>query len=238
MKLCALIVDDQLESIKIIKAMLEAQRISCVVATNLTQANELLHQYLPHLLVIDVSLGPDENGLNWLQEIRKGTLRFLPAVMITSSAAQADVRRSIQLGVDDYIIKPADPQLLKKKIFALRKRLQEQTQSPYSWTSKNETKTMDFTVNTRINAISETGMCLSSFLSNRQPISFEKFQSAIFSEIGVTQPKKLTFLNYERESNMQSGLPMRNYCQSKGWTEADFKEVRLWIRRSKLSRSF
>lgn len=236
MKLCALIIDDQPDSLKMIKTILELQHFHCVVAQNTEEASKKMVEFLPHLLVVDISLGPEENGLKWLEEVRKGIFQGLPAVILTSSAMLEDVQKSIELGVQDYVIKPPNPNVLKKKIQNLVEQLQ--TNKPYVFLNENEPAEGKVRIEGKISGISETGLCLATHLANRVSISFENVESELFGEIGIAPPKKLTFLNYEKENNKQDRFPVRNYCQAKGWVESDFVQIRLWIRRSKLVRDF
>ena len=60
----------------------------------------------PDLVVLDLNL-PRKDGLDVLSEIRADDeLQALPVVVFTSSALSADKRKSIELGVRDYITKP------------------------------------------------------------------------------------------------------------------------------------
>ncbi len=62
----------------------------------------------PRLALLDLKM-PKVDGLEVLKEIRATeSLRRLPVVMLTSSAEEADLVRSYQLGVNSYIVKPVD----------------------------------------------------------------------------------------------------------------------------------
>lgn len=63
---------------------------------------------MPDLILLDINL-PGMNGQEVLQSIREdATLRHVPVVMLTSSAARHDVTKSYQLGANGYITKPVD----------------------------------------------------------------------------------------------------------------------------------
>lgn len=233
---CVLIVDDQKDSTSALKAIMERRDFDCHVATNIEDANKKLEQLAPHLLIVDVNLGPSVSGLDWLSEVRKGRFGSIPAVILTATGDEETVRAAVKIGVDDFIVKDSEPQTMTKKIVALRARLQESVR--YALTSKEEPLTAQVKIAMQISAISETGICVSSHIANRLPVSFSNPSSSLFKEIEVKPLKKITFLNYERETNWKSKAPMRNFCQANGWTEPDFKRVRLWIRRNKLGRSF
>lgn len=63
---------------------------------------------VPRLVLLDLKM-PKVDGLEVLKAIRATeALRCLPVVMLTSSAEEADLVRSYELGVNSYIVKPVD----------------------------------------------------------------------------------------------------------------------------------
>lgn len=63
---------------------------------------------MPQLMLVDLHL-PNANGFEVLRKIRsEAATRLLPAVVLTSSAEQADVMQSYRLGANSYIRKPVD----------------------------------------------------------------------------------------------------------------------------------
>lgn len=62
----------------------------------------------PRLALLDLKM-PKVDGLDVLRTIRATeSLRTLPVVMLTSSAEEADLAKSYELGVNSYIVKPVD----------------------------------------------------------------------------------------------------------------------------------
>lgn len=232
-----LLVEDAPESVLILQSVLEFKEFKWVLARNSQEATTLLQTECPHLLVVDISLGPEDNGLTWLTEVRKGPFAHIPAIVMTSSAFREDVERSISLHVDDYIVKPADHGLLSKKIHSIRKRLREQPS--YRFVAGSAARlTAQIQLNAKVRAISETGLCLSSGITNRVPLILNRFDSELFEMMEVPRPKRVTLLNNEREIAPKDNLLYRNYCQVQGWQEKDLQKIRLWMRRNKLGSSF
>jgi CheY-like chemotaxis protein len=236
MKYCVLILDDQPESTMVLRALLERRDFHCVAARTIAEADQLLNEVMPHLLVVDHLLSGKENGLDWLKKVRAGPMSHIPAVILTGNGDGADIRKYTDLGIEDYIIKPGTPATLTRKIVAIHKNLQ--TLSLYACTFAEQTAPADVRLTMRINALSETGLCVSSDICNRLPFTVAGAASDLFVEMGVPAPQKITFLNYESERNGLAKMPFRNYCQVKGWTEGDFQKVRIWIRKNQLGRSF
>ena len=58
---------------------------------------------------------PNMNGLEFVKKIRKVD-DFIPIVMITTEGGKAEVITALKAGVNNYIVKPFTPQVLKEKI--------------------------------------------------------------------------------------------------------------------------
>ena len=64
----------------------------------------------PSLMLLDIKL-PRKSGFEVLEWIRsQPSFRYLPVIMLTSSAQADDVRRSYGLGANGYLVKPMDMQ--------------------------------------------------------------------------------------------------------------------------------
>lgn len=71
-------------------------------------AHEGQPRTMPRLALLDLKM-PKIDGLDVLKVIRAtDSLRRLPVVMLTSSAEEADLVKSYELGVNSYIVKPVD----------------------------------------------------------------------------------------------------------------------------------
>ena len=60
----------------------------------------------PHLVILDIGL-PDISGLDLLQEMRKTT--EVPVIFLTARATEIDRVVGLEVGADDYIVKPFSP---------------------------------------------------------------------------------------------------------------------------------
>lgn len=78
----------------------------------------------PDLLLLDLNL-PDMDGLSICREIRENpAIRDLPIIMLTARAQEHDRILGLDLGADDYIVKPFSVRELKSRIQALLRRRQ------------------------------------------------------------------------------------------------------------------
>ena len=73
----------------------------------------------PHLVLMDISL-PFYNGYNWCREIRR--LSRPPVKFISSDSDNKNIIMAVNMGADDYIVKPFDLEVLRAKIEALLRR--------------------------------------------------------------------------------------------------------------------
>lgn len=73
----------------------------------------------PHLILLDINL-PTKNGYYWCQEIRK--ISSVPIIFISSRADNIDQVMAMQMGGDDYLVKPFDINIMLAKIQALLRR--------------------------------------------------------------------------------------------------------------------
>jgi|GraSoiStandDraft_4_1057263.scaffolds.fasta_scaffold53513_5 DNA-binding response OmpR family regulator len=78
----------------------------------------------PCLLLLDLKL-PRRSGLEVLSWLRSRiNTRPLPVLMITSSAASADIEEALRLGIRAYCVKPSDFEDLKKLARMIRRRVE------------------------------------------------------------------------------------------------------------------
>ena len=76
-------------------------------------------EYAPHLVLMDIGL-PFFNGYHWCGEIRK--LSSVPVMFISSASDSMNIVMAMNMGADDFIVKPFDGSVLIAKIQALLRR--------------------------------------------------------------------------------------------------------------------
>lgn len=75
--------------------------------------------HIPDLIISDIMM-PVKDGFACCKEIREGVqTAHIPILMLTAKAEDADIIRSARLGVDDYMMKPFNPEILKAKVESL-----------------------------------------------------------------------------------------------------------------------
>lgn len=91
-----------------------------VAAYNCQKARQLLKTDSFDLVILDVNL-PDGNGFDLCREL-KAILPELPVIFLTANDLEQDVLNGFDLGADDYITKPFQVEILKRRVdVALRR---------------------------------------------------------------------------------------------------------------------
>ncbi|MBN1859237.1 response regulator transcription factor [Candidatus Bipolaricaulota bacterium] len=115
-----LIVDDEEMIVRTVKAYLDREGFKTYTAGDGEEALRSFEEKGPDLIVLDLML-PKLSGLEVTRRIRS-TSR-VPIIMLTAKAAEADRVVGLELGADDYVVKPFSPRELVARIRAVLRRL-------------------------------------------------------------------------------------------------------------------
>lgn len=117
-----LVVDDEKTIRDSICDILELQGIHALNAPDGLQALTILEEQIPDLIVSDIMM-PNMNGYQLYQRVMaKSEWSRIPFVFLTAKGEEADVRFGKELGVDDYLQKPIEPEDLLATIFGKLRR--------------------------------------------------------------------------------------------------------------------
>src|SRR5689334_10458079 len=102
-----LVIEDEAETLENLVLMLEMEGFKPLSASNGRSGAALARSALPDLILCDVSM-PEMDGYGVLQALRadKATLS-IPFIFLTAKGDRKDLRVGMNLGADDYLIKPA-----------------------------------------------------------------------------------------------------------------------------------
>jgi DNA-binding response OmpR family regulator len=87
--------------------------------SNFRAVAEEFNEYAPHLVLLDISL-PFYNGYYWCNEIRK--VSQVPIIFISSTSDNMNIVMAMNMGADDFIVKPFDLDVINAKVQALLRR--------------------------------------------------------------------------------------------------------------------
>jgi DNA-binding response OmpR family regulator len=106
MKRTVLIVDDNVDSLLILRTILEARGFTVLIAERGADALAQLEVATPDVILLDVMM-PQMSGLEVLQRIKASqATSHIPVIMVTAKMQDEDVLIGYQYGADYYITKP------------------------------------------------------------------------------------------------------------------------------------
>lgn len=121
-----LIVDDEKELLKMTEeSLLREGYFQVYTAMNCKEALSILQNQPIALFILDVML-PDGNGFSLYEEIRK--MSQSPVIFLTAKGEDEDRIRGLELGADDYIVKPFLTKELLLRVTALLRRTYQKSQ--------------------------------------------------------------------------------------------------------------
>jgi DNA-binding response OmpR family regulator len=127
-----LVVDDEAMVREVVCAYLSREGFSTTEAIDGEEALERVAEREPDLIVLDVML-PKLDGYSVLSELRKHT--DVPVILLTARAEEVDRVLGLELGADDYVVKPFSPRELSARVRSVLRR---------SGTPEHSTTTLEF----------------------------------------------------------------------------------------------
>lgn len=114
-----LIVDDDENICEVIKMYLETTGYNVRIAHDGKAAKEEFINFSPNLVVLDMML-PGIDGMEVLKWIRKDS--NVPVIMLTAKGETFDKVLALEIGADDYVVKPFEPKELLARVKAVMRR--------------------------------------------------------------------------------------------------------------------
>ena len=117
-----LIIEDDKHISKLVKYNLEKAGYDCTVADDGEEALGILAKERPDLIILDIML-PKMDGFELCRVIKQDVKRRnIPIIMLTAKGEEVDRIVGLELGADDYVVKPFSPRELILRIKAILKR--------------------------------------------------------------------------------------------------------------------
>jgi DNA-binding response OmpR family regulator len=114
-----LVVEDELKIARLVRDYLHQAGFAVVEATDGKSALMLAASERPDMIVLDLGL-PELDGFDVTRRLRAGSA--VPIIMLTARSDEADRIVGLELGADDYIVKPFSPRELVARIRAVLRR--------------------------------------------------------------------------------------------------------------------
>ncbi|MCH5202134.1 MAG: response regulator transcription factor [Oscillospiraceae bacterium] len=114
-----LVVDDDLNICELLRLYIEREDFDVIIANDGVEAVEIFKKEQPDLILLDIML-PNMDGWQVCKEIRKTSNR--PVIMLTAKGELFDKILGLELGADDYIVKPFEAKEVIARIHAVLRR--------------------------------------------------------------------------------------------------------------------
>lgn len=115
-----LVVDDDNNICELLRLYLEKEKFNVVIANDGRKAIEIFNKENPDLILLDIML-PELDGWQVCREIRKSSQ--CPIIMLTAKGEVVDKVLGLELGADDYVVKPFEAKEVVARIKAVLRRI-------------------------------------------------------------------------------------------------------------------
>ncbi|MEG1401413.1 response regulator [Bacteroides sp.] len=110
-----LVVEDHKE-IRLYLNILLGKEYKMLMASNGQEGVELAKKELPDLIICDVMM-PIKDGFECCREVKEGLdTCHIPLILLTAKVEDEDVLKGLEMGADDYMLKPFTPSILKARV--------------------------------------------------------------------------------------------------------------------------
>lgn len=151
-----LIIEDEVQIRNNIQEILELSKFDTLIAENGLQGLKLAKDRHPDLILCDLMM-PELDGYSVLTQLRQdSSTATIPLILLTAKSERSDLRRGMELGADDYLTKPFQPdELLQAITTRLHQKAiaDEQTQEKLNNLSSSISHSLPHEINTPLNHI-------------------------------------------------------------------------------------
>lgn len=218
-----LIVDDNPSDLMVLKTLLTKIGFEVFEAPEAYKALEMVGQNSFDLIILDWML-PQVSGIDLLKTIRaQKNLKVVPIIFATSKSDARDIKRAIDEGITDYIIKPVDPMILESKISRILKR-----DDGWKMVKVSEQASVNtfLKLKTQITAISEIALEFTSVYALPE-LEIIVIESDLLKGMGIAE------CQIRIQESKQTDDGFKNLGIFLGLKELDMKAIRLYVQTGK-----
>jgi len=228
-----LVVDDDPPVLKLIQAMLVPAGYNVVTTENAAEALKMICLAPFDCLLTDAMM-PGMSGYDLVRAIRKHPLYSdLPVIMLTRKRNPADVKKAVESGVTDYLIKPIDETLLLDKLsLCLKKGEGRRHVFEVQVTGSEANARMQ--LDCRVMSVSECDVTLKSPVELPVDTAFT-LSCKLFDDIGIGIPL-MKIIKNDRQAD-SSGDPKKFWYKVRlafvGLPEQELMKIRAWAHKKR-----
>ena len=124
-----LVVEDEPDILEMVRYNLDQAGLDVETAEDAERALQSVREILPDLIILDLML-PGIDGLDMCRQLKQDArTRHIPILMLTARKEEVDRIVGLELGADDYVVKPFSPRELVLRAQAILRRSQGSSQS-------------------------------------------------------------------------------------------------------------
>ncbi|MGG5254808.1 response regulator [Neobacillus sp. SM06] len=131
-----LVVDDEQSIVTLLRYNLEQAGFEVITAMDGEEGRRLAETESPDIIVLDLML-PKLDGMEVCKQLRQKK-NMTPILMLTAKDDEFDKVLGLELGADDYMVKPFSPREVNARVKAILRRTQVQTESGQEKQEENE----------------------------------------------------------------------------------------------------
>jgi DNA-binding response OmpR family regulator len=118
-----LVAEDEPDIRGLIRFSLEFIGLTVVEASNGVEAVELAAQVQPDLILLDVRM-PKLSGYEACEKLKEQeSTKDVPVVFLSARGQETEIKAGLELGAEEYILKPFAPDQLQKRVTSLLERI-------------------------------------------------------------------------------------------------------------------
>jgi len=117
-----LVIDDDASILKLVSDVLTEEGFSVITASCGEEGIKKVHRSKPNLIILDLRL-PDMNGFQICQTLKKDkNVSDIPIIMLTVKSTKSSTVAGLEMGADDYIVKPFNQEELIARVKTVLRR--------------------------------------------------------------------------------------------------------------------
>lgn len=231
-----LVIDDEEAILKLLQVMLARAGYRVTCASSGSEGMGLIGQTAFDCVLTDAAM-PEMSGYEFVAAARSDPRHLqLPILMLTRKRHRQDVKKAVEAGATDYILKPIDEDLLLEKVEQALRRQGKRALHEHIFQNAAATQG-EITFDCKVVSLGETTLTL------RLPVRLEgrapfELRSRVFSDIGVAQPR-LRLEHCERLPDVAEGdtspidptQPWQARLSFADAPEPDLVKIRAWLQK-------
>lgn len=217
-----LVVDDDAVILKVVSAALAKAGHSVATAQDGFTAIDRLQREIFDLLITDINMPSGLSGYSLVTTVRKDERsKNMPIMFITGRRDKQDVERAIRSGVDDYMVKPIDQDILLAKVESLL----QSKRGPHSFQQTPANVSATWTQKLTIIGLSEQGLSFTAPYAI--PLNAKiRLESDLFDTLGFPSPQ-LRVGTCQPVDAAQSSFTV--FASFIGLSESELQSIRRWV---------